>query len=349
MLTAIAAIFVFLMVVLIHEFGHFAVAKYVGIKVNEFSIGMGPKLFQRKKGETEYTLRLLPIGGYVKMEGEDESSNDPRSFNNVSVLSRIGVVVAGALMNFLLAIVVLSIVSYGAGMPTNDNSIDGTIPASPAELAGLKQGDKIVSINNIGTDNWDKIVTSINTSEHGKEIQVNVERDGQNTIIMVKPTVEDGRTIIGIIPHSEKSIPSAIKGGFAKTGMFLKLMFEFVGMIFKGKVSTNDLSGPVGVVREIGVAAKLGIFNVLYILGFISINLGFFNLLPIPALDGSRVIFLLIELVRGKPIDPDKEGFIHFVGFVLLISLMLIVTYKDIIKTNIFERAIRWIGKILKL
>lgn len=334
MLTAIAAIFVFLMVVVIHELGHFAVAKSVGIKVNEFAIGMGPKLFQKKKGETEYTLRLLPIGGYVKMEGEDESSNDPRSFNNVSALARIGVVAAGALMNFLLAIVVLSIVSYGAGMPTN--TVDKTRSGSPAQIAGIISGDTIIGINNNETNTWNKVAKSISVSNPNDEIKVQIERNGEYKTIMVKPVVEDGNTIIGIQPTSEQSIISAIKGGFEKTGMFLKLMFEFVGMIFQGKVSTNDLSGPVGVVREIGNAAQLGIYNVLYILGFISINLGFFNLLPIPALDGSRIVFLLIELVRGKPIDPNKEGFIHMIGFVLLISLMLLVTYKDIIKINLF-------------
>ena len=160
MLTAIAAIFVFLMVVVIHELGHFAVAKFVGIRVNEFAIGMGPKLFQRKKGETEYTLRLLPIGGYVKMEGEDESSDDPRSFNNVSALSRIGVVVAGAIMNFLLAIIVFAIVSYGIGMPTNQ--IQEIIAGSPAQIVGIKEGDTIKSINGQKTNTWNKIVKSIN-------------------------------------------------------------------------------------------------------------------------------------------------------------------------------------------
>lgn len=334
MTTAIAAIFIFLMVVLIHELGHFMVAKLVGIKVNEFSIGMGPKLYQRKEGETEYTLRLLPIGGYVKMEGEDESSDDPRSFNNVPVLSRIGVVITGAIMNFLLAIVVLAIVSYGTGMPTT--KIKETQAGTPAQLAGIREGDTILRINGKQTKNWEAIVESINNSDPNNNIELDIQRDGKLENILLKPIVEEGRTIIGIIPHSEQSISSAIRGGFEKTGTFLKLMFEFVGMIFKGKVSTNDLSGPVGVVREIGVQAQLGIYNVLYILGFISVNLGFFNLLPIPALDGSRVVFLLIELVRGKPIDPNKEGFIHFVGFVLLISLMLVVTYKDIIKINLF-------------
>lgn len=334
MLTAIAAIFVFLMVILVHEFGHFAVAKLVGIKVNEFSIGMGPKLVQKKKGETEYTVRLLPIGGYVKMEGEDESSKDPRSFGNVSVLSRIGVVIAGAIMNFILAIIVLSVVSYGAGMPTN--RIEKTQVNSPADNIGLMSGDTILSINGKETKSWGKVANSINKSDPEKELEIIIERQGQDKTFMIKPTIEEGRTIIGIVPSYEQSISSAIKGGFEKTFMFLNLMFDFVSMIFKGKVSTKDLSGPIGVIHEVGVAAKLGIFNLLYILGFISVNLGFFNLLPIPALDGSRIIFLLIELVRGKPIDPDKEGFIHLIGFVLLISLMLLVTYRDIIKFNIF-------------
>lgn len=335
MLTAVAAIFVFLMVILVHEFGHFAVAKLVGIRVNEFSIGMGPKLLQSKKGETEYTLRLLPIGGYVKMEGEDESSDDPRSFNNVSVLSRIGVVAAGAIMNFILAIVVLAIVSYGAGMQTT--TINETTIGSPAEAAGLLPGDVITNINGKKTNSWEKVVDYINSSDHTKEIEIEIRRDNENKVFMIKPILQDGRTMIGIGPQLEKTFLSAIKGGFQKTIMLLKLMFEFVGMIFKGQVSTSDLSGPVGVIREVGKAAKLGILDLLLLLGFISINLGFFNLLPIPALDGSRIIFLLIELLRGKPIDPDKEGFIHFVGFILLISLMILVTFKDISKFNIFR------------
>lgn len=334
MLTAVSAIFVFLMVILFHEFGHFAVAKLVGIKVNEFSIGMGPKLLQKKKGETEYTLRLLPIGGYVKMEGEDEESSDPRSFNKVSVLSRIAVVAAGAAMNFILALIVFSIVSYGAGMPTN--VIKETIKGSPAEEFGLKNGDVILSINESETKDWDNIVNSINESNPNKEIRIKVLRNDTEVDFNVKPVIEEGRTIIGIVPTSIKSIPLALKGGVQKTKMFLGLMFEFVNMIFKGQVTTRDLSGPIGVIREVGVAAKYGFLNLLYITGFISVNLGFFNLLPIPALDGSRIIFLILEIVRGKPINPDKEGFIHFVGFVLLISLMLLVTYRDIIKFQLF-------------
>lgn len=334
MLTAVAAIFIFLIVVFIHELGHFGVAKFVGIKVNEFSIGMGPKVFQRKKGETEYTLRLLPIGGYVKMEGEDESSEDPRSFNNVSVLSRIAVIMAGAIMNFLLAIVVFTIFSYAVGMPINQ--IQETVIGSPAKIVGIKEGDIIKNINGKDTSTWNMVVKAINKADPNREMNIEILRDGKIEKVLVKPTIKDNKSMIGIGPKTEQSITSAIRGGFEKTGEFLGLMFEFISMIFKGKVSTDDLSGPVGVISVIGEAANMGFNQVLYLLGFISVNLGFFNLLPIPALDGSRVIFLLIELVRGKPIDPNKEGFIHFIGFILLISLMLVVTYKDIIKINLF-------------
>lgn len=334
MLTAVASIFVFLLVVLLHELGHFTVAKLVGIKVNEFAIGMGPKIFQSKKGETVYTLRLLPIGGYVKMEGEDENSNDPRSFNKVSPLSRMAVVAAGAIMNFVLAIVVLSIVSFNMGTPTT--IIEDTIVDSPAAINGIMPGDEIISINNIRTNNWNKISKTISSLDPSKDIELKLLRDNKEIDINLKPMIDEGRTMIGIIPSYKSSIIGGIKGGFEKTGMFIKLMIEFFGMAFKGKVSINDLSGPIGVINEVGQAAKMGITELLLILGFISVNLGFFNLIPIPALDGSRLVFLLIELVRGKPIDPDKEGFIHLVGFVLLISLMLFVTYKDLIRINLF-------------
>lgn len=334
MQTAVAAIFVFLLVVLLHELGHFTIAKLVGIKVNEFAIGMGPKLIQKIKGDTQYTLRLLPIGGYVKMEGEDENSDDPRSFSKVSPLSRIAVVAAGAIMNFVLAIVVLSIVAYSVGTPTT--TIGEIIQDSPAEYSGVLVNDKITSINNIEIDSWNKLSKTISDSSAEDDLAILISRGNEEVKINIKPIKEDGRTMIGIVPKYEKSFASALKGGVNDTLLFLSLMVDFIKSVFQGNISTGDLSGPVGVISEIGRAANTGILNLLYLLGFISVNLGFFNLLPIPALDGSRIVFLIIELFRGKPIDPDKESFIHFVGFVLLISLMLIVTYKDLIKINMF-------------
>lgn len=334
MQTAIAAIFVFLLVILLHELGHFTVAKLVGIKVNEFAIGMGPTIFKTQKGETKYSLRVLPIGGYVSMEGEDEDSNDPRSFNSAPVLSRMGVIAAGAFMNFVLAIVVLSIVSFNAGMPTT--TIEGTTKNSPAEVAGILKGDKITSIDGKSVDTGQDIINEIGTKNEKELFEINVSRDNKEIDLTVTPIIENERTVIGIETKVERSFSSAIKGGFQKTGMFLKAMFDFVKMAFRGKVSTNDLSGPVGVISVVGEAAKMGFTDLLLILGFISVNLGFFNLLPIPALDGSRLVFLLIELIRGKPIDAEKENLVHVVGFFLLIGLMIVVTYKDLIRINIF-------------
>jgi regulator of sigma E protease len=334
MITAFAAIFVFMMVVLLHELGHFTVAKLVGIKVNEFAIGMGPKLIQKTKGETQYTLRALPIGGYVKMEGEEEGSEDPRSFGKASVFSRIAVIAAGAIMNFILAIVILSIVAFNVGTPTT--TISETIEGSPAEQFGILPGDKILTINDTQISKWQDIIDSINMYGKDSALLVTIQRSDFTQIIEVMPIEDDGRIVIGIMPEYEHKAGTAIRAGFEDTGYFIKLMFDFLGMLFQGKVTTNDLAGPIGVISEVGNAAKVGFMNLLYILGFISVNLGFFNLLPIPALDGSKIVFLLIELIRGKPIDPEKEGFIHLIGFVFLISLMLIVTYKDLIRINIF-------------
>ena len=334
MLTAISAIFIFLLVVVIHEGGHFSVAKLVGIKVNEFAIGMGPKLFQKRKGETLYTLRALPIGGYVKMEGEDEDSDDPRGFSKVSVWSRIAVVSAGAIMNFILAIVVLSIVAFSVGTPTT--TIEEVLVDSPAMENGVLPGDKIISINGEDISEWNEIVETINSSKTSETLNINVKRDDKIFSLQIKPVLDNERVVIGIVPMSEKKFFKSIGAGFKDTWYLLKLMFNFIAMLFQGKVSTNDLAGPIGVISEIGNQAKMGFVNLLFMLGFININLGFFNLLPIPALDGSRIVFLLIEAIRGKPIDPKKEGFIHFLGFLFLISLMLIVTYKDLIKINLF-------------
>lgn len=334
MQTAIAAIFVFLLVILLHELGHFTVAKLVGIKVNEFSIGMGPKIIQRQKGETKYTLRILPIGGYVNMEGEDEDSDDPRGFGKASPLARMAVVAAGAIMNFVLALIVLSIFSFNTGEPTT--VIGEIIENTPAEVAGILPGDRITHINHISVNTWEELSEAISSSELKEDMEVSILRSNEDITINVVPVSEEGRNIIGIIPRYKKSLSYGIKGGFEKTGMFIKLMFDFIGMVFKGQVSTKDLAGPIGVINEVGQAAKMGMTSLLLILGFISVNLGFFNLLPIPALDGSRLVFLFIELVRGKPIDPEKENVIHLVGFAFLIGLMLIVTYRDLLRLNIF-------------
>ncbi len=337
MLTLVSSIFVFFMVILFHEFGHFIVAKAAGIKVKEFSIGMGPRLFQRKKGETKYSIRILPVGGYCSMEGEDEKSDDPRSFNNAPTLSKIAVVVAGSIMNLILALIVLSIVSYNVGVPTT--TVEEVVADSPAEEAGIKSGDVILNINDVDIDSWQDILNEVGNSKPEEMMHVKVLRENKIIEFNLKPTIsEDNRVIIGIAPVIDRSIKSSIIGGIKETGAMLKIMFNFIQTIFKGGVSARDLSGPVGIIYSIGEAAKYGLVNLLYLMGFISVNLGVFNLLPIPALDGSRIVFLIIELIRGKPIDPEKEGYVHFVGFILLMLLMITVTYFDINRFNIFGR-----------
>ncbi len=329
-MTVIAAICIFLVVVLIHELGHFSVAKLVGIRVNEFSIGMGPKILQKEKGDTKYSLRLIPMGGYVSMEGEDDSSQDPRSFNNASVVSRIGVIVAGPIMNFILSIVILTIVAFRVGTPTT--KIESVIEDSPAYLVEIKSGDRIRAINSESMESWGDISKNISSADPRKDLVIELERDNKPLSISVRPGIDElGNRVIGIVPAMEKSFIKAVKSGFTQTGDFIKSMFKFFELLLKRKVSSKDLSGPVGVVKEIDTAAKMGINVVLFLLAFISVNLGFFNLLPIPALDGGRLVFLIVELFRGRPIDEEKEGMVHFVGFILLIGLMLFVTYKDIV------------------
>lgn len=335
MQTALATIFVFFIVVVFHEFGHFIIAKISGIKVHEFAIGMGPRLFKINKGDTDYSLRLLPIGGYVKMEGEDEHSDDEKSFSKKSVGTRMAVIAAGAIMNFILAIIVFSIYAYNVGVPTT--TIDEATERLPAYESGIRSGDTIKSINGSAVKSWDDIKKYIGAS-NGEEITVSVIRNGKEHNFTMKPIInkEENRLIIGITPKLAKSLLLSIKSGFKNMIMILGLMFQFIAMLFRGKVSSGDISGPVGIIYLVGEAAKSGFQYVLYVAGFISINLGFFNLLPIPALDGSRLVFLLFELIRGKPVNPEREGFIHFIGFVFLILLMLVVAYKDIIKFNIF-------------
>lgn len=330
MITLISSLVVFLLVVMLHEFGHFTVAKLSGIKVNEFSIGMGPKLFQKQKGETSYSLRALPIGGYVAMEGEEESSHDPRSFNNAPILKRMAVVLAGAFMNFILAFlaftIIFSIVGYGS------NEIDTVIKDSPAEIAGLKAGDKIVEIDKIKTkDIYD--INSLIRDKKDEEINLKINRNGENLDINLKPrySEENKMYLIGITSKLKHSFFKSIELGAKRTGEMSLMFLKSLKMIFDGSFKMEYLSGPVGVVQMIGSESSKGFLNFLQILALISVNLGVFNLIPIPALDGGKFLFLLIEALRGKPINEKFEQGLSLIGISILFSLMIYVTiFNDI-------------------
>lgn len=331
MYTAVVAIVVFSFLVFFHELGHFSIAKLVGIKVHEFAIGMGPKIFGFKKGETDYSIRALPIGGYVRMEGEDEKSSDSRSFSNKSVKERIAVILAGPIMNIILGLVLFTIIFYNvAGIYTT--VIDQVIVNTPAETMGVEAGDQIISINGKSIEDWDQLVQEINSSE-GTDLQVDLRRDGsviQKTITPELDT-ESGLYRIGIYPVVKKSIPLAVRNSINQTGMIVVGIFDFFrGLLTSRQGVLDDVVGPVGIINIVGQASRAGWIYVLHLAGLISINLAVMNLLPIPALDGSRILFLIVEAFRGKPIDPDKEGFVHIVGFALLMLLMIMITYKDI-------------------
>lgn len=332
MITIISSIIIFLLVILIHEFGHFIVAKMNGVSVLEFSIGMGPKLFQRESNGTLYSLRVLPVGGYCQLEGEDEENDSPNSLNNQSPLVRLKVILAGAIMNFILAFILLILLMSVSRVSTE---VSGVIKDSPAYSSGIQTGDQIVSINGENVSDGEELLKSIKESKG--DLNIGIIRDSQSKNIKVTPRLENNIRKIGVNFQEEYNIKNfSIVKGFKKGLItFLNLtgmLYKFLGMLITGQLGLGGVSGPVGVVKEIGNAAKTGVANLIFLLAYININLGVFNLLPIPALDGGRAIFILIEMIFGKKISQEKEGYIHMVGLILLLALIAIVTIKDVIK-----------------
>lgn len=332
MITIISSIIIFLLVILIHEFGHFIVAKMNGVSVLEFSIGMGPKLLQKESNGTLYSLRLLPVGGYCQLEGEDEENDSPNSLNNQSPFVRLKVILAGAIMNFILAFILLILLMSVSRVSTE---VSGMIKDSPAYSSGIQKGDQIVSINGENVSDGEELLKRIKESQG--DLNIGVIRDSQSKNIKVTPRLENNIRKIGVNFQEEYNIKNfSIVKGFKKGLItFLNLtgmLYKFLVMLITGQLGLGGVSGPVGVVKEIGDAAKTGVANLIFLLAYININLGVFNLLPIPALDGGRAIFILIEMIFGKKIPQEKEGYIHMVGLILLLALIAIVTIKDVIK-----------------
>lgn len=336
MLTAISAILIFLSVIIFHEFGHFIVAKRLGIRVNEFSIGMGPLLFQKQGPETKYAVRALPIGGYVAMEGEEEASNDPRSYAKASVPKRFAVLVAGATMNFVLAILVLLLLYgfRGHEVPV----IERFSEKSALQSAGFEIGDRIVEIDGVQIASYDDLLNSVAGLTADEPVPIVAERSGERITHTVTPTkdTQSDRVLIGIVPAMEKDFSKTFHNAMSAFWMMMNMMVNFFVQLFRGAVGLKDLSGPIGIISTIGQASQMGAYSVMLLLAMISVNVGFFNLLPIPALDGGKILFLLIEGVRGKPLPAEKENIVHLIGFVLLMILILIVTFKDVLNLGIF-------------
>ncbi|WP_419724911.1 RIP metalloprotease RseP [Terrisporobacter petrolearius] len=340
-MTIIAALLLFGVIILIHEFGHFIFAKKNGITVHEFSIGMGPKLFGKEKNGTMYSIRILPIGGYVSMEGEDEESNKPGSFGTKSILQRASVIFAGPFFNLVLAVIFLIPVFIYMGSPTTTLEI---LDNTPASKVNLQTGDIVKSVNGKEINSWNEF-TKIISSSKGEELSIAVDRNNKTVKVNVMPEKnKDGTYKIGVTYKKDRSIISAIKQSFIQTGQITIQMITFLKQMITGTVPggfTNSVAGPVGVISIVSGAAKTGIMNLLYLGSIISLNLAIINLVPFPALDGGRLLLLFIEWIRGgKKINPDKEAMINMIGFCALMAFMVFITYNDV--TKLFKGVIKF-------
>lgn len=413
--TVIAFIVIFGALVFFHELGHLIFAKRAGILCREFAIGMGPKVFSYKKNETVYTIRLLPIGGFVRMAGEDPEVveikpghrigllfdkdekvskiiiNNKDKYPNARVIEvehadlehkleikgypddeedalmhfsvrsdavmvedgvetqiapynrqfaskklgqRTMAIFAGPMMNFLLAIVIFIVLALFQGIPSNEPMLGKLTPDGAALEAGLKEGDIVHSIAGAEISTWSDVVEIIRNNP-GQELEFLIEREGETIEIPVTPkeqVVEEGENfgIIGVYSPVEKSPLKSISYGFKETYFWTVEIIGMLGKLITGQFSIDMLSGPVGIYVSTDTVAKSGFYYLMKWAAILSINLGIMNLLPIPALDGGRLMFFAVEAVRGKPIDRHKEGMVHFIGFALLMLLMLVVTWNDI-------------------
>ena len=313
----VIALVVFSIIILFHELGHFLLAKKNGIKVNEFCLGLGPTLVGFHKGETFYSIKLLPFGGACMMEGEDTESSDSRAFNSKSVWARISVVAAGPLFNFLMAFIFSFIIvcCTGYDLPV----LSGVSEGYAAEEAGMMEGDVIVKMNGKRIHFY-RDISAYGLYHAGETVEVTYERDGERYTTTLVPRLdeESGRYLYGFIgaPYRQKTTNNVFtlaKYSIYEVGYWIDSTLESIRMLVSGGVSVNDLSGPVGIVSMVGDSyeetVSYGAFYVflqmLYTCVFLSANLGVMNLLPIPALDGGRLVFLIIEAIRGKRVDPD--------------------------------------------
>lgn len=317
-----------------HELGHFATAKWAGVKVNEFSIGMGPKIISKTFGETNYSLRLLPIGGFVAMEGEDEESEDDRRFMACPVWKRIIITSAGAIMNLILGFAVVFILTCGQTLIGTTTVASFTEGASSADY--LEINDKILAVNGekAGCD-YDIVYSLIRDTDGVVSMDILRGEEEIHFDEVVFDTQEIGGTNSIVLDFSiygeEPNIFGRIGYSFRWTWSLVKLVWHSLGDIISGEFGLSQLSGPIGVTETISDAVKTTNYkSILLILAIVTVNLGVFNLLPLPALDGGRIFFMVIELFRGKPINQKVEGIIHTVGMALLMVLMVIVAYNDI-------------------
>ncbi len=344
MITALATIFVLGILIFFHELGHFLVAKRSGIRVDKFSLGFPPTLVSKKWGETEYAIGIIPLGGYVKMAGEnpyEETQGEPWEFMSKPPWKRFLVIFAGPFSNFLLAAVVLAGVYFFRGSPADSVYIDKVKPDYPAAMAGIQPGDRIVSVDGFEIKSFQKMAEII-APKAGSTVVISWQRDKQiftDTIATVAEheVLDNGDSVvisrIGVeqrIVYQPLSLPAAIKTGFAESAYYVKKVFEFVWGLLSRKVDVSNLGGPVVIGKYAGLTARAGFDVLLEFLALLSVNLAVLNILPIPVLDGGHLLFLLIEKLKGSPVSVKSRLIAQQIGMAFIIILIIFVTYNDI-------------------
>ena len=335
----IIAIVCFGLLVIGHEFGHFSVGKLLGFKINEFAVGMGPRLWSKKKGETEYSFRAVPIGGFCAFEGEDgeeedENGNkkepDPRSFNLQPAWKKLLVLVAGSFNNIIIGIIIFTILFTftGSYSPVLSEVIEG----KPAAEAGIQAGDKVIAVNGVEYYEWSDITTAISTTP-GDTVVITVQR-GTDTIdyTLNVYTNEYGNKAVGIACSIVHDPGTALRSAFKECGSMIRGLRDFFSRLFRGQASADDVGSIIQIVAVSGeYAAQYGLITVMYLIALVSVNLGFMNLLPIPALDGGRILFVIIRWVTRGKLSEKVENTINNVFMILLIALMVVLMFKDAI------------------
>ena len=332
-------------IILVHEAGHFMWAKLRGVYVYEFALGMGPKIWGFKKGETEYNLRAIPIGGFCQLAGEDLEDDDDedipedRRLQAKKPWERFLIMVFGPMNNFILAVLLLFFIALVWGGTTMDPVITTVEKGSAAEKVGIEEGDKILEINGHKITSSDDISLFLAIADPTKKNEIVISRDDDEIMtykIKPKKIEENGeesyRYGIGMQQERTKGIGNAFIYTFKKTKSIFKQMFITVGYLFTGGIRLSQLSGPVGIYSIVGQQRSAGLASILYLMAFLSINVGFINLLPIPAFDGGHILFIIIEMIKGSPVKPEIENKIHTFFLILLMLLMVVITINDIIR-----------------
>ena len=323
-----------LVLIIPHEWGHMTVARWCGVKIKEFSVGMGPLIFKKQKGDTQYSVRLLPLGGFCAMEGEEEAVDSPTSYSNKTNLQKIAILLAGVTMNVIIAVVAVTIALCVSGVVCN--TLDTVQSGSPAYEAGMRAGDTIVAINGVRTGTWEKVVRGISSYDGEGSLEITYERDGEEYTASVTPeySEEYESYMIGIVAGTTKDFFTCVRMGPSTTWELNKSLLEGFKMLITGGVKRDEVAGPVGLVKIVDTASDYGLASYLMLLAIVSLNLALFNLIPIPGLDGGKIFFILLKVISGGRINDDMEYKATVVGMIVLLTLFALITVNDVM--NLF-------------